>query len=138
MSNRDPQLYLMSWSRLLFMHVSYVVIRGRYGFNLPLIVNLTRLSRIWITIDLSNNVLIREIPVLLGRLLSLKELDLGGNRFGEVGLECFIQHRNFEVLDISNNLLKCVLAYIHFVNLSRLSTLLIDHNEHLLLDMKSN
>ena len=104
MSNRNPPLYLMSWSRLLFMHVSYVVIRGRYRFaNLPLVINLTRLSGAWITIDLSNNILIRETPVLLGRLLSLKELDLGGNRLVEVGLECFIRHTNLEVLDISNN-----------------------------------
>ncbi|KAG6579681.1 Receptor-like protein EIX2, partial [Cucurbita argyrosperma subsp. sororia] len=89
-------------------------------------------------LDLSSNALTGAMPTTFGRLLNLRKLSLGWNRLEELGEECFIQLENLEVLDISHNLLKGVLAEVHFANLSRLNTLLIGDNEHLSLDMKSN
>ena len=85
---------------------------------------------------LSDNALTGAIPTSFGRLLNLRELYLSNNRLEGVSDECFIQLGNLELLDISKNLFfKAVLTEASFANLSRLETLVIDHNEHLSLDM---
>ncbi|KAG6579692.1 Receptor-like protein 12, partial [Cucurbita argyrosperma subsp. sororia] len=117
-------------------NLKYLDLENSYVYG-PIPTSLGNLSTVEY-LYLLNNALRREILVSLGRLLNLRELDLGGNRLEEVSEECFIRLRNLEVVDISNNLLKGVLADTHFANLSRLNTLLIDYNEHLSLDMKSN
>ncbi|KAE8647939.1 receptor-like protein EIX2 [Cucumis sativus] len=87
---------------------------------------------------LSGNALTGAIPTSLGRLLNLRKLHLSNNRLEGVSDECFIQLENLEWLDISKNLLKGILTEAGFANLSRLDALLIDHNEHLSLDMSPN
>ncbi|CAN1167841.1 Leucine-rich repeat receptor-like protein kinase PEPR2, partial [Linum perenne] len=61
--------------------------------------NLTNL----VTLDLSDNCLSEKLPVQLGKLTSLKFLDLNNNFFsGEIPDEIFNNFRELTSLDISN------------------------------------